>query len=345
MGSSRASTSAGRQRAAQRAAARKGSSRSRAATKRPAAKASSSRRPKAATRRPAKPRAAGPTRKRPAPARRRKAPAKTPPATSRRPGFRGLLRRVVQPATLLAALAVALCLAGAYWFWFRDSSFVAVERVTVEGVSGPGSDEVSAALKEAAGSMTTLHVRDDELEQAVAGFPTVVSVSADADFPRGLAIRVVDRPPAMLAATEGRELPVAGDGTVLAGLDVGDTPLPRVEVAKLPSQGALQGEDLELARVAGAAPAPLLELIRDLRFDSSEGVEATLEGDVPIYFGTGERAPEKWAAVAAILADPQVDTLTYLDVRVPERPALGGAAPPPEQTTPDAGVVSEAAVP
>ncbi len=29
-----------------------------------------------------------------------------------------------------------------------------------------------------------------------------------------------------------------------------------------------------------------------------------------------------------MLADPQLDTLTYVDVRVAERPAVGGAAPP-----------------
>lgn len=248
------------------------------------------------------------------------------------------MRRAVTPGTLLAVAAALVCVAGAYWFWFRDSSFVAVERVTVEGVSGPGSEAVSAALTEAARTMTTLHVREDELEEAVAGLPTVVSVSADPDFPHGLAIRVVDRPPAMLATAEGRELPVAGDGTVLPGLDVGDTPLPKVGVAKLPSRGALEGTDLELARVAGGAPEALRELIEELSFDRSNGVEVVLEGGVPVYFGTGERAPEKWAAVAAILADPQVETLTYLDVRVPERPALGGAAPAPEQATSETGL-------
>ena len=35
---------------------------------------------------------------------------------------------------------------------------------------------------------------------------------------------------------------------------------------------------------------------------------------------------EKWAAAAAVLADPKLDSLTSLDVRVPERPAAGGAA-------------------
>lgn len=233
------------------------------------------------------------------------------------------MRRAVAPINLLTYAVVLLCLAGTYWFWFRDSSFVAVEQVKVVGVEGPGSEEVERALVGEASAMTTLHVDEDALARAVARFPTVTGVSADADFPNGLTIRVTDRPPAMLARSGEREVPVAGDGTLLVGVEVGGAELPIVDVAKLPAQGALAGEDLELARVAGAAPEPLRALIANLEV-TSDGVEATLEGDIPIYFGTGDRAPDKWAAVAAVLADPQIETLTYLDVRVPERPAVGG---------------------
>ena len=54
-----------------------------------------------------------------------------------------------------------------------------------------------------------------------------------------------------------------------------------------------------------------------------------MRGGIPIRFGTSELAARKWAAAAAVLADPKTETLTYVDVRVPERPALGGAATPP----------------
>ena len=55
----------------------------------------------------------------------------------------------------------------------------------------------------------------------------------------------------------------------------------------------------------------------------------TLRGGIPVRFGSGSEAAEKWAAAAAVLADPKLDALTYVDVRVPERPAAGGAAPAP----------------
>ena len=72
------------------------------------------------------------------------------------------------------------------------------------------------------------------------------------------------------------------------------------------------------------------------RIDHSDdfGVEITLRGGIPIRFGNGARAAEKWAAATAVLADPKLDALTYLDVRVPERPAAGGAAKPPQTAEP-----------
>ena len=60
---------------------------------------------------------------------------------------------------------------------------------------------------------------------------------------------------------------------------------------------------------------------------SGDGIEVTLKGGIPVKFGDSDAAEEKWAAVSAILANPQVKTLTHLDVRVPERPSIGGAAP------------------
>ena len=114
---------------------------------------------------------------------------------------------------------VAGLLAAGYQLWFRSSSFVAVEQVTVAGMTGPERAAAEAALTKAAKDMTTLDVDVDALRAAVAGLATVVDVEADADFPHGLAITVHERPPVLIAAAGGRALPVAGDGTVLAGVD------------------------------------------------------------------------------------------------------------------------------
>jgi cell division protein FtsQ len=226
---------------------------------------------------------------------------------------------------LVAVIGVAL--AAGYFFYLRDSSLVAVTKVDVEGVRTGDRDRIVAALEAAGEEMTTLHVRTDELEAAVAGFPTVESVSADARFPHGLRIEVTERPPALVAQSGGSEVPIAADGTLLAGVTVAaELDLPVLELEQLPQSGKLEGEPLEQALVAGAVPEELRPLIEDLSYTNDYGVVATMRGAIPIRFGPGARAEAKWAAAAAVLADPKLDALGYVDVRVPERPAAGAAA-------------------
>jgi cell division protein FtsQ len=212
--------------------------------------------------------------------------------------------------------------------WFRDSQFVAVETVTVEGAEGPEAEAVRAALSRAGAKMTTLNVDEGALATSVSGFPTVLSVNADADFPHGLTVQVSSRPPVLNAADGGAPVPVAADGTVLRGVEASDSPIPTVDVDELPAQGKLEGEPLDLAQVSGAAPEPLRSLIEKLSPEGKSGLVVELKGGIPVVFGDASQSEDKWAAVAAVLADPSVKTLTSLDVRVPERPAIGGAAPP-----------------
>ena len=310
MAKSRASTPAGRRRAARRGATAAGTR-----TRRQQAGHGSRKAPPKRT----KPKA-------------RKAPPKPrkPPVKRSAGGLRARAPRIL--VTLLIILGV---LAATYQLWFRNSSFVAVEKVTVEGVHGPEQEAVEAALSQAAGGMTTLNVDDEALEAAVAGFPTVVGVDADADFPHDLALLVRERPPVLLATAGGESLPVAGDGTVLPGVDVSDLKIPSIGVDELPAQGRLSGDALQIARVMGPAPKPLLELVEEISVGGEEGVQVTLRGGVPVWFGGSDDAADKWDAAAAILADPQIDTLTYVDVRVAERPSIGGAAPAVTESTTD----------
>lgn len=336
MSASRASTAAGRR----RAATRRGSpapAKAKVPTRKPAARPPAKR--GTATRKPG-------ARKPAARSRATARPPRTRPAAPRvrvpRPelprlslggagrGFASLFRKLARVRVVAAIVLGLALLAGAYQLKLRDLPLFAVEDVSVQGLSGPEAGPATAALEKAADGMTTLHVDEAALRASVAGFPTVVGVSADADFPHGLAIRVRERPPVLIAKEGERTLPVAGDGTVLPGVDVGETALPVVEVAELPGNGALTGDGLEMALVAGAAPEPLRELIRGLAIDDENGVEVELTGGIPLRFGTGDRAADKWAAAAAVLADPKIETLTYVDLRVPERPAVGGAPPPPE---------------
>jgi cell division protein FtsQ len=228
------------------------------------------------------------------------------------------------PRRLALVLAVAVALAAGYFLWLRDSSLVEVRDVRIEGLSGPESGRISAALTEAGQEMTSLHVRPELLERAVAPFPTVESVSADGVLFHGLNIEVVERSPVLLVRSGGREVSVAADGTLLPQLGgSGSRELPVITVEELPGSGMLSGRALDQALVVGAAPAPLRALIEAVGHSEDEGVEVVLEGGIEVRFGAGERAGRKWVAAAAVLADPRLEGLTYLDVRVPERPAVG----------------------
>src|SRR5918998_6553153 len=90
----------------------------------------------------------------------------------------------------LLAAAGALVLLVAAGFWLRDSSLVAIEDVTITGASGPDAPKIEEALRAVARDMTTLHVREEELRQAVESFPTVGDLEVEGDFPDALRIEV-----------------------------------------------------------------------------------------------------------------------------------------------------------
>ena len=85
----------------------------------------------------------------------------------------------------------------------------------------------------------------------------------------------------------------------------------------------------------GAAPAPLAREI-ERTYSSSKGLTVSMRGGLRVYFGDASRPHAKWASLARVLADPSSAGATYVDVRVPERPAAGfapGTAPPSTSTS------------
>ena len=237
---------------------------------------------------------------------------------------------------LLAALAAG------YFFWFRDSSFVAIDDVEVSGLNY-SEEEVTSALTSAAEKMTTLHADPAELERAVSEFPTVASIAIDPGFPHHLAITVTERPP-VASIGEGEGVAVAGDGTVLTGVTTEDLKLPPIEIENPPSSGRLGGVGLAQAEVLGAAPAPIRPAIEEASVDKEDGVVVGLAEGIEVRFGDSADAAAKWASAVAILADPKLDQVSYIDVRLPGRPAIGGA-PLPEPTAEEAAAEAAAAAP
>jgi cell division protein FtsQ len=233
---------------------------------------------------------------------------------------------------LLLTGAVVLLLAAGYQFWLRDSSLVAVERVTVTGLSTSDAKRVRAALTTAGRTMTTLHVDREALQRAVAGFPVVRELEVTTDIPHGLRIHVVEHVPAAIAVSDGGRVLVAGDGTILHGLSV-EGRLPTVEVDGAVGVDHLRDRSaLASAAIAGAAPAALEGRLAEVGEDGKLGQVVQLREGPEVIFGDTSRLRAKWAAAARVLADLEASGASYVDVRLPGRPAAGGL--PAETITP-----------
>jgi cell division protein FtsQ len=244
---------------------------------------------------------------------------------------------------LLALVAAAGLVAGGYVFWFRDSSLVRVETVTVTGLTTKDAGRVRRALVTAAREMTTLNVRPAELEAAAAGFPVVRSIRARADFPHALRIHVAEHRAVALAASHGaKPIPVAGDGTVLRRLPV-DRRLPVVRTrGALPGRRIDERRTLRLLRVAAAAPAVVASTVEGVVATADRGLVARLRQGPELVFGDATRSRAKWTAALRVLTAPSARGATYVDVRLPERPTAGGL---PARAEPETGIAAPGAAP
>jgi len=118
---------------------------------------------------------------------------------------------------------------------------------------------------------------------------------------------------------------VGADGTILRWLTLPkDAALPQLPLSTPPPKKKLAGTLLEQARVLGAAPAALRPYVASSYYGES-GVDVELRSGIELRFGSASRAVEKWRAAAAILADPSLNSLDYVDLHAPSRPVIGGS--------------------
>jgi cell division protein FtsQ len=247
-----------------------------------------------------------------------------------RGSFQAIARRRRLRIALLAGLAALGLLTGG-WLLLRNSSFVRVEHVRVSGLHGSQARAIQTALDGAASRMSTLDVHPAALRAAVASFPVVRTIHATPSFPHGLRIEVTEQLPVAALTIGGVRTAVAADGVVLG---------PALLSGSLPALAGQQGAAAEIGRepgqrvegasviaeltVLGAAPKPLRRVTARV-FSSPGGLGLTLamRNGLLVYFGDSSRPHAKWLSLARVLADSSSAGATYIDVRVPERPAAG----------------------
>jgi hypothetical protein len=134
----------------------------------------------------------------------------------------------------------------------------------------------------------------------------------------------IAQPTAVIGSGE-EAVAVAADGTLMTWYPVPETTsLPRLPLSEAPKKGRLGGTVLAQARVLGAAP-PALRRYVERSYYGESGVDVVLDGGIELHFGDDSQAARKWRAAAAVLADPEVEALDYVDLHAPGRPAIGGS--------------------
>ncbi len=231
------------------------------------------------------------------------------------------------PLAVAGLVAVGGLLFGA-WLWVRDSSLVGVDQVTIGGVAGADAPAIRSALRSAARNMTTLDVKMNQLQTAVAPFPEVKRLHVRTVFPHRIVIDVVEQRPVAVVQVGGREVPVAADGTLLRSVAVTAT-LPTIPLSVPPVGSRLaEGGAADAVAVLAAAPYQLLARISQATTVAGRGLVAQLRGGPSVYFGDTTHLAAKWLAVTEVLADPGSAGAAYIDVTDPARPAAGAGTIP-----------------
>jgi cell division protein FtsQ len=279
--------------------------------------------------------------------RRRGAPAMARRLPTARKARRWRLSRPrwVGPRLLVVMLVLGALAAGG-WVWLRNSSLVAVRRVTIAGVSGPDAGQIRSALRAAAQSMTTLNVRLGALRTAIAPYPVVKHLQVSTDFPHGLRIDVVEQVPVAMISVGETQVPVSADGTLLRDANLtGAGALPTIALDVAPGGGRVGGSALDDVRLLAAAPYAFLARVSQASSDPVHGLIAQLRNGPKIYFGVGSQLRAKWAAATAVLAAASSAGADYIDVTDPSRPAAGSGsdtADSPASTPSEAAVTAPA---
>jgi cell division protein FtsQ len=136
---------------------------------------------------------------------------------------------------------------------------------------------------------------------------------------------LVSSEPVALIGSGGDAIAVADDGTVLTWLTLPeDSKLPQLPLSSAPKGPRVEGSVLEQVHVLAAAPPALRPYLAGSQFGES-GVDVELSSGIELRFGSAGDATRKWRAAAAVLADPSITALDYVDLTAPGRPAVGGS--------------------
>ena len=218
-----------------------------------------------------------------------------------------------------SAAAVLVLLIGG-WVVLRDSSVFSVDQVSVAGLSSNALPAVSEQLQRAARAQTTTDFSLAALRSSVARYTLIDDLRAQTQFPNGLRIEVIERHPVAKVDVAGQWFYLAADGRVITGL-ARPGHLAVLRSLRYPWNGQARDPFVLLAlRVLADAPAVLRHRVTSVTIiDGALSIQ--MRRGPRLIFGNGALPHAKWDAAAAVLADRSSRGASYIDLRLPSRPA------------------------
>jgi cell division protein FtsQ len=254
---------------------------------------------------------------------------RTDPRISRRRKAvaRSKKRRTITRLLVVAGLALAV------WLAFF-SPLLAVREIRLAGATHTTAGDVERVVG-LDSSDNLLLLSTDEVTEAVLKLPWVKAVDVDRKLPGTVKLTVIEREPALTVALgEERYLidrrgRVLAEGQTAAGLPV----LAGLEVeSPVPGQ-RLESTELKTALAAfSSMPRSLRRDVRALFAPTVERITFQMSDGIQVRYGAAEEMTSKNEVLQVLLGRlrRQSSTPVYVDVRVPEAPAVSPLA---EETT------------
>ncbi|MBA2312106.1 MAG: FtsQ-type POTRA domain-containing protein, partial [Actinobacteria bacterium] len=182
------------------------------------------------------------------------------------------------------------------------SPLLGVRHVQLTGARHTTADEISAAAGLVPG-VNLLLLSTTEVASRVQTLPWVKSAQVERKLPGTVAVRVVEREPAMALSVGAARWTVDGAGRVLTPGEVGELPI----LAGTESGGVEEGVRLEAPGLRGALrafasmPDGLRARVAAAFAPSAERISFSLDGGTLIRYGSAEQLIAKGAVASAVL--------------------------------------------
>lgn len=229
--------------------------------------------------------------------------------------------------TAIRIVVIFALLAGAVYggsiLWESDQ--LKLSKVEVAGIERTTADEVveASGLKEGA---HLLRISTDAVANRVAAaIAWVEDATVERILPSTVRITVEERTPHLLAVFEGRPFLIDDEGVLLE-----ESNEPLIRVLELPTEGMEQirpGEQIDelsfthVIEILDGLPSEVADRVQAVRAPSVDRITLQLDGALEVLYGASEEIEAKNFALVELLGRASEEGITYIDVRVPSRPA------------------------